>query len=1133
MPQASPGKRPSSPHPAYESWRAADTRLEQLSEGVIEAGWLVMLAMAPLFMNPYSARTYEPDKTALVRSIVLVMLAAWLWKVLSGGRAYVPVNGSEQLSEAQARPNWREVLGSLLRIPLVTPALVLAFSLVLGSILSVDPRLSWYGSYPRFQGAWTQLTYIVVFGLVLAHLRSGLQWRRISFVIIMTSFLVSFYALLQVLGLDPLPSAIGWSRAFSTLGNPIFLAAYLLMAIFVTVFEVLRFVSESRGQSGIENEAPQLRSRRRLGLAALVGVVILQITAVVLSQSRGPFLGLLAGGYVFALILALTLHGWARGQQGLTPGLNRLLRWAWLGIIALGVLGLLFLIVFTMPSSPLESLHGVPYLGRLGTILNFESNTAQVRLLIWQGVVELLSSGEPLREPDGAVDKLHAVRGWIGYGPETFSLAFNPHFPPALGQREGRGDVPDRAHNETFDALVMQGLIGYAAWLAIYCGMFYLCLRRLRMIRTRWQQLSFWLNLALGAALGAIAPYQLTGRWVLSGVGLPAGLIMGLIVYVTLEAVLDRTGRAEARPLGARDFLLMAVLATVVAHVVEVHFGIAIVSTRLYFWFLAAVAVCVSCDWLPLQSEPASVPDIESSSAKKSPKKAGKKKKKQQQVRSRGVRPSPEGEERWALFVGLILGLLGAAVSYGLSLNPERAARGWDVLMNGLLAKAGSGPPWMPGALLWLIVSLSVGVCLAWAFQGDSQRSRRSLSPAPLFVGLGLGGLYSLLQAGRAARIIRLQRDPLNLSEALSTFVNHVTVFVGFTLLMMLAIALSLAWRRDDLRPWSRTSSARALGLGLLLTVGSGWLITAANINPLRADTYLKHAKAFLDANRPELAMNALSLTTELDPLEPMNFLVQGRAAVQAAKAAESDDQRQSHFEVAEDALSRARQLAPLDPDHSANLARYFVSVADLTDDPARAQEFQERALGGYEAALALRPSSVLFINEHAFLLFRMGELEQAEELLESALELDSRYEVTLARLGMLHQQRASDAQQAGDRAEMTRQLEESVAFYERAVLVDPDLVGAVQALDQIRPVLYQYQKSLPSSERLRELYGEDWKTHHSMARLHLDEGRRDRALAHGNLAVELTPASSSSAADDLLRELRDSVPTARSPSLE
>ncbi len=58
------------------------TKLSNFCNGVLEAGWLAALVLAPLFFNTYSARVFEPDKESLVRSIALIIAAAWLLKLI-------------------------------------------------------------------------------------------------------------------------------------------------------------------------------------------------------------------------------------------------------------------------------------------------------------------------------------------------------------------------------------------------------------------------------------------------------------------------------------------------------------------------------------------------------------------------------------------------------------------------------------------------------------------------------------------------------------------------------------------------------------------------------------------------------------------------------------------------------------------------------------------------------------------------------------------------------------------------------------------------------------------------------------------------------------------------------------------
>ncbi|MBE2235576.1 MAG: hypothetical protein IAE85_18935, partial [Anaerolinea sp.] len=61
------------------------TKLSRLCEAFIEAGWLAALIVTPLFFNVHSSRVFEPDKISLMRSIALVMAAAWLVKAINDG----------------------------------------------------------------------------------------------------------------------------------------------------------------------------------------------------------------------------------------------------------------------------------------------------------------------------------------------------------------------------------------------------------------------------------------------------------------------------------------------------------------------------------------------------------------------------------------------------------------------------------------------------------------------------------------------------------------------------------------------------------------------------------------------------------------------------------------------------------------------------------------------------------------------------------------------------------------------------------------------------------------------------------------------------------------------------------------
>ena len=61
------------------------TRLGYYADKAVEWGWLLVAVFAPLYFNVYSSRVFEPDKITTIRSIVLLMLVAWLVKLGESG----------------------------------------------------------------------------------------------------------------------------------------------------------------------------------------------------------------------------------------------------------------------------------------------------------------------------------------------------------------------------------------------------------------------------------------------------------------------------------------------------------------------------------------------------------------------------------------------------------------------------------------------------------------------------------------------------------------------------------------------------------------------------------------------------------------------------------------------------------------------------------------------------------------------------------------------------------------------------------------------------------------------------------------------------------------------------------------
>jgi tetratricopeptide (TPR) repeat protein len=592
-----------------------ETRLSRICDAIIEAGWLTALIVTPLFFNTFSNRVFEPDKLHLLRSIALLMAVVWSVQLLDGAR-----RGGQQGENL-----WQRIR----RTPLILPTLILMAAYIISTALSIVPRVSLLGSYVRLQGTFTYFSYIVMFAVTLTHLHTRRQVNRIVHAVILTSLPIAIYAMMQHWRLDPLPwGGDTTSRVAANMGNAIFVAAYLLIAVFLTLERLVNSVtSVLSAENG--SSADSLRA------GAYLFVLVVQLVAIVFTQSRGPEIGLAAGLYVFVMLGVLLLARWAKGRSRALAWLPGAVRPIWVGLIALSVVVLAFLVVFNLTSSPLESLRRSPVIGRFGTLFSLTEGTNAVRVLIWEGVVDMmLEPHPPIAMPDGQPDALNAIRPLIGYGPESMWVAYNRFYPPDLAHYEARNASPDRSHNETFDTLVRTGVIGFAAQLFLYISIFYYSLRWLGLMRSRARRNLFLAMVFGGATLGVLIPLAVDHSLRLAGIGLPAGLIIGIVLYVTADvwltspndAGLIPAANAMQQPLGTtnghghdnsvngatagaaaalapapiiststgeRQLLILALFSAIVAHFLEIHLGISIAATLTHFWILSAVLVVV------------------------------------------------------------------------------------------------------------------------------------------------------------------------------------------------------------------------------------------------------------------------------------------------------------------------------------------------------------------------------------------------------------------------------------------------------------------------------------------------------------------------------------------------------------
>jgi O-antigen ligase len=292
---------------------------------------------------------------------------------------------------------------------------VIAFTALtcLATAVSVDPGLSLVGRTEQYQGLVTTLLYVAFFFLAREALTTPRHLRVFAAATVAGSAIVGGYAVLQQFKLDPVFHTLDKGRVFSTFGQAEWLGAYLVIGLALGAGLLW-----------------QVRGPRRLVALVSLGVILI---ALLLTLSRGAYLGLAAGAAVFAIAMI--------------PGARPNRRWlAALPILAVVVgAALLF--------APVRDEARV-MVSRATSTTDLSEGSIADRLDLWQVGAEI------------AID--HPL---LGTGPETYTELFPQYRErmPVSRQTFWMAYSPESPHNVYLAVADGEGLPALAAYL-IFIG---------------------------------------------------------------------------------------------------------------------------------------------------------------------------------------------------------------------------------------------------------------------------------------------------------------------------------------------------------------------------------------------------------------------------------------------------------------------------------------------------------------------------------------------------------------------------------------------------------------------------------------------------------------------------------------
>ncbi len=324
------------------------------------------------------------------------------------------------------------VRGAARRAPLPTFGLAaVALLACLSTALSVGPAVAFFGDTTRRDGLLSILSTMLL-GLCVgsASTRFASRTEALTFIgraVWFGALGAAAYALLQQARLLPTYSVNTPPRSSATFGYPTYAASFFALALLLAL-------------PGLRG----LRGARRI--AYLVGMLVI-------------------GGGLFAT-----------GSRGAMVGLA-------IGVIVVGYAAVYRRRWIVVPLLVVTLLGAV---GGLLIVLGPRSNQWRPELILrkleigsrevmWTHLASLFDAPPTFSNLIGEVDRFQPLRRWIGYGPEQLDLLdrFNPAF-------QNRYSL-DRAHNLFLDVQASFGLAGLVARIAVFVGMFYVLVKRLRL----------------------------------------------------------------------------------------------------------------------------------------------------------------------------------------------------------------------------------------------------------------------------------------------------------------------------------------------------------------------------------------------------------------------------------------------------------------------------------------------------------------------------------------------------------------------------------------------------------------------------------------------------------------------------
>ncbi|MFC1727808.1 O-antigen ligase family protein [Patescibacteria group bacterium] len=375
--------------------------LAKFTSRIIELSFCLLLFLVPLILTPFNWELFEFNKMLLVYLLGTIITASWAIKMILNKKIIF------------RRTFWD------------IPLLIFLATQFLSYLVSISPHTSFWGYYSRFHGGLlSTLTYLLLYWSFVSNLNRQKALKTLR-LLLAGSILVGTYGVLQHFGID----AKQWiqdvqNRVFSTLGQPNWLAAYLVAVIPVTW--ALVFNDQKRKKTYLYSLP--------YALCSLLFLTLLY------TKSRS---GLIGFSVAFSVFWGLSLTNF-KGKNNVKKSF---VTFAFLFLIFTLLVGTPWTPSFSKITSPKNSPQTKTSQTQAPLLI---SESSDIRKIVWKGALNIWKNN-PL----------------FGTGPETFAYSYYWHRPRQHNNVSEWDFLYNKAHNEYLNFLATTGTVGFIGYLSL------------------------------------------------------------------------------------------------------------------------------------------------------------------------------------------------------------------------------------------------------------------------------------------------------------------------------------------------------------------------------------------------------------------------------------------------------------------------------------------------------------------------------------------------------------------------------------------------------------------------------------------------------------------------------------------